>query len=115
MSLTLIFLINDHNSAPRGGFPGSPVNKEVVERNRAAGKTTETNAQKKASFTNTKENESMRNAELFFQDTFWGKLGYDAEPLNVNTYEGHQWNVKVGGETVETFVIDKRPIQKYTI
>ena len=86
-----------------------------VERNRAAGKTTETNAQKKASFTNTKENESMRNAELFFQDTFWGKLGYDAEPLNVNTYEGHQWNVKVDGDTVETFVIDKRPIQRYTI
>ena len=57
----------------------------------------------------------MRNAELFFQDTFWGKFGYDAEPLNVNTYEGHQWNVKVDGDTVETFVIDKRPIQRYTI
>ena len=57
----------------------------------------------------------MRNAKLYFQDTFWGNLGFGDPPLNVNTYEGHQWNVKVDEKTVITFVIDKRAQQPYTI
>lgn len=102
-------------NAPRGGFPGSPKNMEVVERNRAAGKSPENDLQKKASFSNTQKDESMRNAKLYFQDTFWGNLGFGDPPLNVNTYEGHQWNVKVDEKTVKTFVIDKRAQQPYTI
>ncbi len=101
-------------NAPRGGFPHAPVNEEVVERNRAAGKSQD-NLQKKASFTNLGSNPDMRFAELFFQDTFWGKLGFGDQPLHVNTYEGHQWNVKVNGQTVKTFVIDKEMVQRYEV
>jgi len=101
-------------NAPRGGFPGSPTNMEVVKRNRASGKAPDDN-QKKASFTNTQTDSRMMNAQLYFQDTFWGKLGFGDPVLNVNTYEGHQWNVKVGEKTVKTFVIDKKPKQVYTI
>mmetsp|Transcript_7565 Transcript_7565/g.17164 ORF Transcript_7565/g.17164 Transcript_7565/m.17164 type:complete len:683 (-) Transcript_7565:217-2265(-) len=102
-------------NAPRGGFPGSPKNQEVVNRNKAAGNSPENNLQKKASFTNTKSDEGMKNAKLYFQDTLWGVLGFGDPILNVNTYEGHQWNVKVDEKTVKTFVIDKRPTQPYTI
>ena len=102
-------------NAPRGGFPGSPKNVEVVERNRAAGKSPENDLQKKASFSNSQKDETMRNAKLYFQDTFWGNLGFGDPPLNVNTYEGHQWNVKVDEKTVKTFVIDKRAQQPYAI
>mmetsp|Transcript_28100 Transcript_28100/g.59083 ORF Transcript_28100/g.59083 Transcript_28100/m.59083 type:complete len:672 (-) Transcript_28100:131-2146(-) len=101
-------------NAPRGGFPHAPVNQEVVERNRASGKSPE-NLQKKASFTNLGTNPAMREAELFFQDTFWGKLGFGDQPLHVNTYEGHQWNVKVDGQTVKTFVINKELVQRYEV
>ena len=101
-------------NAPRGGFSGSPKNEKVVARNRAAGKVPD-DSQKKAVFQNDGGDENMKNAELFFQDTFWGKLGHGDPVLNVNTYEGHQWNVKVDKKTVRTFVIDKRPMQKYTI
>ena len=86
----------------------------MVEKNRAAGKAPEDN-QKKASFTNTQADGKMKNAKLYFQDTFWGKLGVGDPALNVNTYEGHQWNVKVDEKTVKTFVIDKRPSQPYVI
>ena len=102
-------------NAPRGGFPGSPVNQAVVDRNRKTGKTPADDMQKKASFSNTNTDDSMRNAELFFQETFWGKLGFGSPALNVNTYEGHQWNVKVDGKTLKTFAIDKRATQLYTV
>ena len=102
-------------NAPRGGFPGSPKNKHVVEKNKAAGKSPETDAQKKASFSNTQTDERYRNAKLYFQETFWGDLGFGDPALNVNSYEGHQWNVKAGEETLHTFVIDKRPMQQYTV
>ncbi|KAL7540883.1 hypothetical protein ACHAXR_010453 [Thalassiosira sp. AJA248-18] len=102
-------------NAPRGGFPGSPKNQKVVERNRAAGKSPENNLQKKASFTNNQMDEGMKHAKLYFQDTFWGNLGFGDPVLNVNTYEGHQWKVKVDDKTVKTIIIDKRPAQPYII
>jgi hypothetical protein len=85
-----------------------------VERNRAAGKT-QNNDQKQASFFNTQTDETMRNAQLYFQDTFWGKMGFGDPALNVNTYKGHQWHVKVDENTVKTFIIDETPKQTYTI
>ena len=103
-------------NAPRNGFPGSPRNQDVIDRNRAAGKTSPHEPQQlQASFTNTKSDESMKNAVLFFQDTFWGKIGFGDPPLYVNTYKGHEWNVKVDDVTVKKFVIDDTPQQSYTI
>ena len=102
-------------NAPRSGFPGSPKNAEVVARNRASGKSPDQDEQKKASFSNSGEDERARHAQLFFQDTFWGKLGFGDPALNANTYEGHQWNVKVDGVTLKQFVIDKKKQQRYTI
>ena len=99
---------------PRGGFPGAPVNREVVERNRANNKPID-DGQKKASFSNSKTDERMVNAKLYFQDTYWGDLGFGDPALNVNTYKGHEWNVKVGDEIVKKFVIDDGKSQMYSI
>ena len=101
-------------NAPRNGFQGSPVNQHVVDKNRAAGKVP-VDLQKKATFTNAGTEPSMKTAKLFFQETYWGDLGFGDPPLHVNTYEGHQWNVKVGEEIVRTFVTDTRPVQPYII
>ncbi|KAL3800190.1 hypothetical protein HJC23_001111 [Cyclotella cryptica] len=102
-------------NAPRGGFPGAPVNKEVVERNRAAKKENPNDHQKKVSFSNAGSDERFRNAELYFQETFWGKLGFGDPDLNVNTFEGHEWNVKVGDEVLRKIVISKDATQRYII
>jgi hypothetical protein len=56
----------------------------------------------------------MKDAKLYFQETFWGDLGFGAT-LNVNTYEGHEWNVKVGEEIVRKIVITKDKTQSYSI
>eukprot|EP00956_Cyclotella_meneghiniana_P032300 scaffold88098_cov85-Cyclotella_meneghiniana.AAC.1 len=95
---------------PRGGFPGAPVNREVVERNRANNKPKD-DGQKKASFSNSKTDDRMVNAKLYFQDTFWGNLGHGDPVLNVNTYKGHEWNIKVGDEIVKKFVINDETTQ----
>lgn len=103
-------------NAPRSGFPGSPVNQDVVDRNRASGRPSANEVkQLQATFANTNTDESMKNAVLFFQDTFWGKLGFGDPVLSVNTYKGHEWNVKVDEKTVKKIVIDDRPKQSYTI
>lgn len=103
-------------NAPRGGFPGAPVNKEVVERNRAAGRVQpQDQSQKKASFTNSQKDERMRDAKLYFEDTFWGDLGFGSNALHVNTYPGHKWNVKVGDEVVKRIVINDEQTQMYSI
>ena len=99
---------------PRGGFPGAPVNREVVERNRANNKPKD-DGQKKASFSNSKTDDRMVNAKLYFQDTFWGNLGHGDPVLNVNTYKGHEWNIKVGDEIVKKFVINDETTQVYSI
>ena len=44
-------------------------------------------------------------AELYYGDTFWSKLGKNDPPVSVNTYEKHNWNVKVGGLIVKSFTM----------
>jgi hypothetical protein len=102
-------------NAPRGGFPGSPVNQDVVDKNRAANKSPEQDIKKHATFYNNKGDETMRYAELYFQETFWGKFGFDDPPLAVNTFEGHVWNVLVDSKVVKTFTIGKEKDQKFSI
>jgi hypothetical protein len=50
----------------------------------------------------------MRSAKLYFQDQFWGELGFNDPPLGINTYEGHVWNVMVDGKVVKTWQISEK-------
>mmetsp|Transcript_37871 Transcript_37871/g.55790 ORF Transcript_37871/g.55790 Transcript_37871/m.55790 type:complete len:631 (+) Transcript_37871:71-1963(+) len=104
-------------NGPRGGYEGSPVNQDVVDRKRKNNKKADTNAhaQLHATFVNNKKDPRYAKAELYFQETFWGKFGHGDPILAVNTFEGHQWNVMVDGEVVKQFIINKEPRQQYSI
>jgi hypothetical protein len=67
---------------------------------------TSTGSQIKAVFKNSKNDPRCREAELYYdEDGFFGKLGFGDDPIYVNTYETHVWNVKVDGKIFKTFVI----------
>ena len=105
-------------NGPRGGYPGAPVNQGAVDRNReknGGSRAPSAPEQLYAIFTNTGKDPAFANAELFFQDTFWGKFGHGDPPLSVNTYEGHQWNVMVDGKVAVTWVIGPAASQNFEI
>lgn len=104
-------------NGPRGGYPDAPFNEDVVARNRKNNVKEEESPYKQlhATFTNSGENLEFKDAELYFQETFWGKLGHNDPALAVNTYEGHEWNVMVKGEKKKTWIISKEEQQFYTL
>ncbi len=103
-------------NGPRFGYPGAPVNHEVVEAKKGPdAKETSGPKQLLATFTNSGEDPFFSHADLYFQDTFWGKFGHGDPPLSVNTYEGHEWNVIVDGQVKQTWIIDARDRQEYLL
>jgi hypothetical protein len=58
-----------------------------------------------AYFTNSGKDPTMKDAELYFEEKLWGKLGFGSETLGANTYKGHQWNIKVDGKVVKSWSI----------
>jgi hypothetical protein len=99
-------------NGPRGGYPDAPTNADVVARNKKDKKKEDTPSgyeQLHASFSNTGKDPAFKNAELFFQETFWGKLGWGDAPLGVNTFEGHEWNIQVDGVAKKQWIISKEP------
>lgn len=68
-----------------------------------------------ATFSNSGKDVALKAAGLYYEDTFWGGLGHGDPPLSVHTYPGHKWNVKVGDQTVKTFIIGGDDPQEYVI
>ena len=93
-------------NTPRQGYPGSPI-KEKFRKDGESPITAPAINYKQivAAFKNTGEDPTMNNAELYFEDKFWGKLGANDPSLQVNTYQGHEWNVKVNGQIVKSWTI----------
>jgi len=60
---------------------------------------------KTALFVNTNENPDFQNAELYYEDQFWAKLGHGDPEAFVNTFDGHVWHLKVNGAIVKTWTI----------
>ena len=75
-------------NGPRGGFPGSPKNKGKEE------KVEDGPGQIQATFKNTGKDPAFAKAKIYFQDTEWGSFSHGDLPHNVNTFEGHEWNIK---------------------
>lgn len=96
-------------NTPRQGYAGSPIKEKF--RTEKKEETSHTSApavdfkEIHGKFRNSGANPTMDNAELFFEDQFWGKMGPDDTELAVNTYQGHVWNVKVDGKVVKTWTI----------
>jgi hypothetical protein len=94
-------------NTPRQGYPGAPF-KEKFRKEAEAGSTSSPSVsfqQINAVFKNSGVEPTLNNAELFFEEQFWGKLGPDDPDLGVNTFEGHVWNVRVDGKVVKTWTI----------
>jgi len=72
-------------------------------------------AKKAGHFQNRGTNPEYNDAELYYEDQFWAKLEPNGPIINVNTYEGNVWNVKVNGKTVRTWVIGKEKEYTFTI
>lgn len=66
-------------------------------------------------FANTGKDPALKNAELYFEAMFWGKLGHGDLALQTNTYEGHRWNVRTNGQVVKKLVIGKEATQIFEI
>jgi hypothetical protein len=101
-------------STPRQGYPGNPKNprfKHTSKSRKASEVNGETTADgmawKKVSaiFGNQGADPRFENAELFFENSFWGKMGSSDPPFAVDTYKGHVWNVRVDGKVVHTWTI----------
>lgn len=61
-----------------------------------------------ASFRNRGVDEKFRSAKLYYdEDGFFGDIGFKSDPIHVNTYAGHRWNVKdaTTNAVLQTFVI----------
>lgn len=84
----------------RDGYPGNPKNP------RFTGTPKKDDGKKLGIFRNLGTNEAFKNAELYYQDQFWDKLGPDRGDVRVNTYNGHVWNLRVDGEVVKTWTIE---------
>jgi hypothetical protein len=62
-----------------------------------------------ATFHNTKSKPEYKNAELYFEEKqLWGKLGHGDPDLDVNTYDGHRWNIYVDGKVVKSWKISEK-------
>jgi len=88
-------------SGPRPAFPNAPLLWPEEPKATPAFK------EVKGEFRNTgKDPRFNERTEVFWSDTtFFGKLGPSDPPVNVNTYEGHEWNIKVDGEILKTFKV----------
>jgi len=106
-------------NTPRTGFAGSPIKKKFRDEYGGSAVVQDSNNDRKVSgsFVNSGRDPNMDKAELFYEDTFWGKLGKGDPPLNVNTFEGHLWNVKVDGKIVKTWSVRSNlgKVQKFEV
>jgi hypothetical protein len=91
-------------NTPRPGFAGNPRKAEHKAANDAT--TADGFRQVVATFTNPGTNSEHDEAELFFQDDLWAKLGPHDPEVRVNTYKGHTWTARVQGRVIQTWTID---------
>lgn len=97
-------------NTPREDFPGAPM-KEGAK----IAETARTHPKLLASFKNSGREESMKTAELWYDEAmYWGKLGPN-QSLSSNTFEGHRWNVRVNGKVVKSWVIGSDAKQYFEI
>lgn len=106
-------------NTPRQGFPGAPI-KEKFRKDRGDSNTSPSANQFKkitATFQNSGQDGALQEADLYYEDQFWGILRNGSPVLSVNTYQGHVWNVKVNNEIVKTWIISEQDgdVQKFVI
>jgi len=108
----MVFLISFKVwSAPRPEYKLAPRLRPEEDANQTQYK------QLRALFRNTgKDPRFNHNTKVYYkEDTFFGNLGPNDPPVSVNTYHNHVWNIKVDGETLQTFVISEEEQQEFEV
>jgi len=102
-------------NTPRSGFKGSPIKKKFQEEHGGAVADPSYDLKVSAEFKNSGEDPTLAEADLYYQDQFWGSLKPGDPVIAVNTFEGHVWNAKIKGEIVKTWLISRKDgsIQKF--
>lgn len=99
-------------NGPRNGYSGAPINPDFEGSTVSATPP----GQLKATFINTGKDPMFKDVDIYFQDTFWAPIGFGTEPVYVNTYEGHEWNIRnKQGVTLRQFIIKKEQVQTFRI
>jgi hypothetical protein len=105
-------------NTPRDGFAGRPLNPkpdEVDKRNKVEDEGTvpsPKHQQIKVTFKNS--GSTFEEAELYYEEKFWAKLGKNDPPVSVRTYQTHTWYVIVDGEIVKSWTISLENGEKQT-
>ena len=61
------------------------------------------------------ETTDVEGAELYWETNRWDNL-IPGQPIKVNTYPGHKWNVRRDGNIIKTFVVaGKKPSQRFIL
>jgi hypothetical protein len=92
----------------RNGYPENPKNpkfKHTSKSRKASEAGDEVWKKVSATFGNKEANPKFDNAELYFENTFWAKMGPSDPPIAVDTFKGHVWNVRVDGKVIHTWTI----------
>jgi len=89
-------------SGPMNG-PHAPINHDNVEANMKAGRPTSHAMSIQAIFRNVNNLPEYDEAELYYGEHSWGSLGKDSNPISMNTFYGHKWDVYVGDELVKSW------------
>jgi hypothetical protein len=109
-------------NTPRQGFPGAPIKEKFRtgnDNNNNNNHSPSANQFKKitATFQNSGQDETLQEADLYFEDQYWGELRRGSPVLSVNTYQGHVWNVQVQKRIVQTWTMSEQDgeVQKFVI
>merc|ERR1711862_1029919 len=106
-------------NGPRNTYPGEPkknkkknYKQQQRQRQRQRQQKPLHPKSKKVQFKNINNNPKYKNAELYYKDQFWSTFGYNTIQ-NVNTFIGHEWNVRVNGNIVlEWIIVDNKKERK---
>lgn len=107
-------------NTPRSGFSGSPIKKKFHgDYGGPVTKEQYSNSNKvSAEFKNSGQYPEFNEAELFYgKDQFWDTLKPGDPARGVNTYDGHEWNVKIKGEIVRSWKVSRKngSVQEFTL
>jgi hypothetical protein len=108
-------------NTPRLGYDGNPRKANFKDKSRKASDASAAGdaVWKKisATFVNEGADPQFEKAELFFENTFWQKMGPSDPPVLVDTFKGHVWNVRVDGKVIHSWTIttDEEEQQAFSV
>ena len=131
----LLFVTEDSNHSPlslslslqanlwvwngiRDGYPNNPKNPKYLKKQGKNQKKKQQQQQQEqhqgisAIFRNTGKNPKFAKATLYYElNQEWGDISFGSDPLSVNTFEGHVWNVKDSetNQVLQRWVVKDQP------